>query len=77
MQAHVTINAVNTLPAVEPTTYARNKFYIMGDSKVLRTLTIETDVFGVAEAFKNVRRRARRIEGATSIRYGLGTYNID
>jgi len=74
-KAIVSVN-VETLPAVEPSTYRRDRFEIVGDGKVLRVLTINSDMFGIEEAFKRVRRRARLVDGATSIRYGQSTYTL-
>ena len=75
MQAKVTVS-VDTLPAIEPTTYRRDRFEVHGDGKLLMIYTINTDMFGIEEAFRRVRRRARRIEGATSLRYGMGTFTL-
>lgn len=51
-------------------------FTIMGDGKVLATVAYNEDSYCLACAFAEARAYAKQTEGATSIRHGMGTYNI-
>lgn len=59
-----------------PASVACNTFEIMGDSKVLLTLRVQSNMLDIKALFKHARRRARQVEGATAIRHGSGLYTI-